>query len=67
MLGVKSCYTYDHIPHVRFELVEIVLKGIESQVTEISELTCIPLSVLKKRLSNIKNCGSSGFRIVGIF
>lgn len=55
LMGVKICHTYDHVPHVRYNLVVMLIRSIENQLDEISKITSISLSVLEKRLSHLKN------------
>lgn len=54
LMGVKTCHTYDHVRHVRYSLVEMLVRSIESELDEISKITHIPLSVLEKRFLNLK-------------
>jgi SAM-dependent methyltransferase len=55
LMGVSMCHTYDHVPHVRYELLQKLYRSIENQLDEISKITSISLSVLEKRLSRLKN------------
>jgi len=55
ILGVNTCHTYDHIRHVRFDLVKNVIKGIQNQLNKISEMTFIPINILNKRFAKIYN------------
>lgn len=54
MMGVKTCHTYDHVSHVRYDLVKMFVRSIEDKLAELSKITAIPLSVLEKRLSKLK-------------
>ena len=54
LMGVSVCHTYDHLPHVRYELVIMLIRSIESQLDEISKITSIPLNVLENRISKLK-------------
>lgn len=56
MLGVKTCYTYDHVPHLRFNLTEMVIESIENKLDEIACITKIPISILEKRVAKLKEC-----------
>lgn len=56
MMGVKTCYTYDHVPHLRFNLTEMVINSIENRLEEIARITEIPIATLEKRLSILKSC-----------
>ena len=58
LMGVKVCHTYDHLPHVRFQLIRVLLRSIEHKLIGISEVTGIPLNILNERLSNIKHSTS---------
>jgi hypothetical protein len=55
LMGVSLCHTYDHVPHVRYELVRILLRSIEKLLDDISKITSIPLAVLEERLSRLKD------------
>ncbi len=54
LMGVKICHTYDHVSHVRYNLVKMLVRSIENQLDKISKITSISLSVLGKRLSKLK-------------
>lgn len=54
LMGVKNCHTYDHVPHVRRDLAEMVVTSIEKKLDEISEITSISLSTLRERISKLK-------------
>lgn len=54
LMGVKTCHTYDHVPHVRFQLITVLLRSIENKLLEISKVTGIPLNILIERLSILK-------------
>lgn len=58
LMGVKVCHTYDHLPHVRFQLITVLLRSIENKLSDISEITGIPLDRLNERLSIIKESKS---------
>lgn len=60
LMGVKICHTYDHVRHVRYALALMLLNSIESQLDEISKITSISISVLKKRLSRLNNSSNLG-------
>ena len=57
LMGAKACHTYDHVVHVRHELVEFLLKVTETSLPEIAEASGIPVSVLAERLEHLN--GSS--------
>jgi SAM-dependent methyltransferase len=52
-MGVKRCHTYDHLPHVRFELVKVVIDAVKNNLDKVSEMTGVPVSILRERLSRI--------------
>ena len=54
LMGVKTCHTYDHVPHVRYNLVEMLVRSIENELDKISKITYIPLSILEKRFLKLK-------------
>jgi len=54
-MGVSECHTYDHVKHVRYELVEKLFRCIETQLAKISNISSISLNVLENRLSRLKN------------
>ena len=60
LMGVKVCHTYDHLPHVRFQLIKVLLRSIENKLSDISIITGIPLDILNERLSIIKDSKSVG-------
>ena len=55
LFGVRTCYSYDHLPHVRFDLVQLLLTVIDSQLTQIAQITHIPIVTLQERLEKLKN------------
>ena len=59
LMGVKTIYTYDHVPHVRYKLVQNVLYQIENLVEQIHLITSIPESVLIARLDKLKAATST--------
>jgi len=58
LMGAKVVYTYDHIPHVRWELLQTSISEIEKQIDQISLITSIPYSQLYDRLVMLKNATS---------
>jgi len=54
LMGVKICHTYDHVPHLRFELVQMLINEIENHIDEISQFISVPKPILDERLSKIK-------------
>ncbi len=55
LMGVKACHTYDHVSHVRFELVKMLIDGIEKHLDELAKITSVHVDVLKKRLLGLKD------------
>ena len=53
LYGARRCYTYDHIPHLQFNMVTRFLKIIGKNLKKISALSNIPLKELEHRLKNI--------------
>lgn len=53
LYGARRCYTYDHIPHLQFNMVTRFLEIIRKNLKRISELSNIPLKELDHRLGNI--------------
>lgn len=68
LYGARRCYTYDHIPHLQFNMVSRFLKIIGKNLKKISELSNIPLQELEHRLGNIdgKNNLEEFLRAAGI-
>ena len=58
LMGVGMCHTYDHVKHVRYELVKKLLASLESMLADISTLSSVPLDVLERRFSSLKNASS---------
>jgi SAM-dependent methyltransferase len=54
LMGVKICHTYDHVRHVRPHLAKMLVRIIDDNLDEISKITSISLSTLKKRVSKLK-------------
>jgi len=54
LMGAKICYTYDHVPHVRFKLVRQLVGLIENRLAEIQAIVSIPAPVLQGRLLKLK-------------
>ena len=68
LYGARCCYTYDHIPHLQFNMVTRFLKIIGKNLKRISVLSNIPLEELEHRLKNIagKNNLEEFLRAAGI-
>lgn len=68
LYGARRCYTYDHIPHLQFNMVTRFLKIIGKNLKKISALSNIPLEELERRLKNIagKNNLEEFLRAAGI-
>ncbi|MBU4496278.1 MAG: hypothetical protein KJ874_13400, partial [Acidobacteria bacterium] len=58
LMGVKTCYAYDHVKHVRFNIVKMLIRSIKDKLHEIAQITSIPLNILEKRLSKLKGIKS---------
>lgn len=58
LMGAKICHTYDHVRHVRFELVRVVISAIEINLLEISKVTHIPVDLLRSRFVKLQECES---------
>lgn len=58
LMGTKICYTYDHLPHVRFKLVRQIISQIEEQIRTIHLITSVPESVLMNRLMRLKHANN---------
>jgi len=54
LMGVENCHTYDHVPHVRHDLAEMLIASIESKLDEISGITSISPDILRERISRLK-------------
>lgn len=54
LMGAKTVYSFDHVAHARFELVQQILKTIENRMEEIQTITSISKSLLLKRLLKLK-------------
>ena len=54
LMGAKSCHTFDHVRHVRFGLVQMLINSIEDNINDIAQSTLIPLHTLKDRLLAIR-------------
>jgi len=57
-LGVKTCYTYDHVAHVRFKLAMMVVEAIKNKIPEISALTSISEEHLYEKIDKISGAAS---------
>jgi SAM-dependent methyltransferase len=58
LMGARTCYTYDHVPHARFKLIRQLVGVIENQLEEIQSIVSIPAPVLQERLSKLKTATS---------
>jgi hypothetical protein len=56
LAGVKSCHSYDHLPHVRFALIPLFLYCLDRQLVEIAEAISVPINVVQFRLGQLRNC-----------
>ena len=54
LMGAKVCHTYDHVSHVRYEMVQRVINQMESSIEQIQSITSLPIEVLKDRITNLK-------------
>jgi SAM-dependent methyltransferase len=63
LMGARTIYTYDHISHVRYKLLQNVINQIENQIEQIQSITSIPKSELMDRLAKVKD----GANIESIF
>lgn len=68
LYGARRCYTYDHIPHLQFNMITRFLKIIGKNLKKISALSNIPLKELEHRLKNIdgENNLEEFLRVAGI-
>jgi cyclopropane fatty-acyl-phospholipid synthase-like methyltransferase len=58
LMGAETCYTYDHVPHVRFELVQRVIRIMQNQSEQIETITSLPSSVLTNRLRRLEEANN---------
>jgi SAM-dependent methyltransferase len=56
LMGAKTIYTYDHVRHVRFELVKVIMDEMERDIEYIQKKTNVTKSVLENRLKRIRHC-----------
>ena len=54
VMGAKTCFTYDHVPHVRYSLVRRIINQMEERFDEVQAASSLPASVLQNRISKIK-------------
>jgi SAM-dependent methyltransferase len=54
LMGAKTVYTYDHLPHVRFSLAQQVVKQMQENIEQIRSVTSRPSSVLVSKLSKLR-------------
>jgi len=55
LIGAKTVYTYDHVGHVRYKLLQNVINQMENQIEQIQSITSIPKSELMDRLAKVKD------------
>ena len=69
LMGARTVYTYDHVPHVRYRVLRTVLGLMEEEVAKISETTGIPEAVLRERLARLEGADdvATVFRRANIF
>jgi SAM-dependent methyltransferase len=58
VLGAKSCHTFDHVSHIRFDLAKFVIEAIKNSVKEISKIASISENALIERVALIDNSKS---------
>jgi SAM-dependent methyltransferase len=56
LVGAKAIYTYDHVPHVRFEPARLTLDAMGQSLPSLSSLTSVPEAILATRLNSLKRC-----------
>ena len=56
IMGAKIIYTYDHVRHVRFDLVRLIIDEIERETDYLEEVTNIGKAVIENRLRRIRHC-----------
>jgi hypothetical protein len=66
MMGVKQCFTYDHVRHVREKTLTGLIRCIKAKLPDISEITGIQLNILTQRLSALENSPNSVFSSANI-
>jgi SAM-dependent methyltransferase len=54
LLGAKSVHTFDHMRHLRADLIANLLHALNSRCGEVASVTGIPETVLKRRLTLIE-------------
>ena len=54
-LGTKCCYTFDHLPHVHFRLIQQIINQLEEQIDTIHLITSVPKTTLMKSLKKMKS------------
>ena len=54
LMGARTVYTYDHLPHVRFGLAQQIVEQMRESVEQIRLVTSRPSSVLTRRLSKLR-------------
>ncbi len=60
VMGAKTCYSYDHVPHVRLKLAKQVIQEIENNIQDIQLITSIPKNDILHRLNKLKRAKSLG-------
>ncbi len=58
LMGAKACYTYDHIPQVRFTLVREVINQITNRVDQIHMIASLPKSLIMNRIKQLKEASN---------
>jgi len=56
LMGAKTVHTYDHVPHLRFELVNMVIEVVNSKLGQAAEIAGLSEKVLSERLQRITAC-----------
>lgn len=58
LLGAKTIYAYDHVPHARLSLVGYLLQGARLGLRELSELTGVGQDLLEKRVGALEGAST---------
>lgn len=59
LFGVQQCYTYDHVRHIRPELVKMLVTSIKAKLAEVAAITGLPLDLLQERVARWQSCKST--------
>ena len=54
LMGARTIYTYDHLPHVRFSLAQQIVKQMQRNIEQIGSITSRPRPVLMNELSKLR-------------